>query len=191
MCRLPAASLLVCLWLVDRLQGNSSFQDSMDELHTRFAVSLYQTLAETENGSDLIVSPLSVSVSLGLLQLGARGNTLAQLEGTLGYNVKGRFRFPPRPPSGMLTLGGGGRVGVAVGCRGLQQVPVGTRCCGAASIRLLQSTSVSGAIIPASTPALISLATPAARPPGLKGSLLLMTKRKEAASSPLYQLRKR
>lgn len=109
MCRLPAASLLVCLWLVERLQGNSSFQDSMDELHTRFAVSLYQTLAETENGSDLIVSPLSVSVSLGLLQLGARGNTLAQLEGTLGYNVKGRFRFPPRPPSGMLTLGGGTR----------------------------------------------------------------------------------
>ncbi|GLD65782.1 serpin E3 [Lates japonicus] len=32
-------------------------------------------------------TPVSVSLSLGLLQLGARGNTLAQLEGTLGYNV--------------------------------------------------------------------------------------------------------
>lgn len=90
MCRLPAASLLVCFWLVEGSHGNSSFQNSMAELHTRFAVSLYQTLAETENGSDLIVSPLSISVSLGLLQLGARGNTLAQLEGTLGYDVKGR-----------------------------------------------------------------------------------------------------
>lgn len=99
MCRLPAASLIICLWLAERSQGNSSFQNSMAELHTRFAVSLYQTLAETDNGSNLIVSPLSVSVSLGLLQLGARGNTLAQLEGTLGYNVKGRFGC------GMLTFG--------------------------------------------------------------------------------------
>lgn len=63
----------------------------MAELHTSFAVSLYQTLAETENTSNLITSPLSISVSLGLLQLGARGNTLAQLDRTLGYNVKGRF----------------------------------------------------------------------------------------------------
>ncbi|CAG08281.1 unnamed protein product, partial [Tetraodon nigroviridis] len=47
-----------------------------------------QTLAGPENGSNLVVSPWSVSASLGLLQLGARANTLAQLEGTLGYNAK-------------------------------------------------------------------------------------------------------
>ncbi|KAG7220324.1 hypothetical protein INR49_010158, partial [Caranx melampygus] len=87
MCRLPVASLFICLWLVERSQCNSSLQDSMGELHSRFAVSLYQTLTETENNSNLIVSPVSVSLSLGLLQLGARGNTLAQLEGSLGYNV--------------------------------------------------------------------------------------------------------
>lgn len=67
----------------------------MRELHTRFAISLYQTLTETENNSNLIVSPVSVSLSLALLQLGARGNTLAQLEGTLGYNVNGRFLIFP------------------------------------------------------------------------------------------------
>lgn len=117
MCRLPAASLLICLWLVERIQGDGSFQDSMAELHTRFAVSLYQTLAETENTSDLIVSPLSVSVSLGLLQLGARGNTLAQLEGTLGYNVKGRFRFFP-PSAGDAHVGGGGTRWWWRACRG-------------------------------------------------------------------------
>ncbi|XP_078119274.1 putative serpin E3 [Sander vitreus] len=88
MCRLPVASLFICFWLVERSHCNGSLQDSMEELHTRFAVSLYQTLIETENNSNLIVSPVSVSLSLGLLQLGARGNTLAQLEGTLGYNVK-------------------------------------------------------------------------------------------------------
>uniref|UniRef100_A0A665WMS9 Serpin peptidase inhibitor, clade E (nexin, plasminogen activator inhibitor type 1), member 3 n=1 Tax=Echeneis naucrates TaxID=173247 RepID=A0A665WMS9_ECHNA len=87
MCRLPLASLFVCFWLAERSQCNSSLQDSMGELHTRFAVSLYQRLTETENNSNLIVSPVSVSSSLGLLQLGARGSTLAQMEGALGYNA--------------------------------------------------------------------------------------------------------
>ncbi|KAM4558623.1 putative serpin E3 [Odontesthes bonariensis] len=87
MLRLPVASLLICFWLVERSHCNGSFQSSMRELHNRFAVSLYQTLTETENSSNLIVSPVSVSSSLALLQLGARGNTRAQMEGTLGYNV--------------------------------------------------------------------------------------------------------
>lgn len=90
MCHLPMASLFICFWLVESSHCNGSLQDTMEELHTTFAVSLYQTLTETEDNSNLIVSPVSVSLSLGLLQLGARGNTLAQLEGTLGYNVNGR-----------------------------------------------------------------------------------------------------
>uniref|UniRef100_A0A671K7K8 Serpin domain-containing protein n=1 Tax=Sinocyclocheilus anshuiensis TaxID=1608454 RepID=A0A671K7K8_9TELE len=65
-----------------RCHGNSH-----NDLHTQFGISLYQTLTETENNSNLIVSPASVSLSLGLLQLGARGNTLAQLEEALGYDV--------------------------------------------------------------------------------------------------------
>ncbi|XP_060945152.1 probable serpin E3 [Limanda limanda] len=85
--RHPVASLLICFWLVERSHCNGSLQESMGVLHTRFALSLYQTLTETENNSNLIVSPVSVSLSLGLLQFGARGNTLAQLEETLGYNV--------------------------------------------------------------------------------------------------------
>ncbi|KAI4805364.1 hypothetical protein KUCAC02_009986 [Chaenocephalus aceratus] len=88
MCRPLLASLVICFWLVERSRCSSSLQDGMGELHNRFSVSLYQTLTETENISNLIVSPVSVSLSLGLLQLGARGNTLAQLEGALGYSVK-------------------------------------------------------------------------------------------------------
>lgn len=93
MCRLPVALLFICFWLAERSHCDGSLQNSMGELHARFAVSLYQALTETENNSNLITSPLSVSVSLGLLQLGARGNTLAQLEGTLGYNVNGTFHL--------------------------------------------------------------------------------------------------
>ncbi|XP_037394988.1 probable serpin E3 isoform X2 [Pygocentrus nattereri] len=84
---LSATSFFLCLWLVERSRGNSSLGNSLSELHTEFSVSLYQTLTETENNSNLIVSPVSISLSLGLLQLGARGNTLAQLEGTMGYDV--------------------------------------------------------------------------------------------------------
>lgn len=92
MCLLPVASLLMCFWSVERSHCNSSFQDSMRELHNRFAISLYQTLTETENNSNLILSPLSVSLSLALLQFGARGKTRSQLEGMLGYSVNGRIR---------------------------------------------------------------------------------------------------
>uniref|UniRef100_A0A8C6NRF8 Serpin peptidase inhibitor, clade E (nexin, plasminogen activator inhibitor type 1), member 3 n=1 Tax=Nothobranchius furzeri TaxID=105023 RepID=A0A8C6NRF8_NOTFU len=87
MCLLPVVSFLVCLWLGEKIHCSSSFQDSMRELHSRFAVSLYQTLTETENKSNLVLSPVSISLSLALLQLGARGSTRAQLEGMLGYSV--------------------------------------------------------------------------------------------------------
>ncbi|KAJ8004503.1 hypothetical protein DPEC_G00136950 [Dallia pectoralis] len=88
MCRLSMTSLLFCFWLVETGQSDAfSLQDTMGQLHTQFAISLYQTLTETENNSNLIVSPASVSLSLGLLQLGARGNTLAQLEEVLGYDI--------------------------------------------------------------------------------------------------------
>ncbi|XP_051564561.1 probable serpin E3 [Myxocyprinus asiaticus] len=82
-----SVSLFVCLWLVEHSHCNSSLGNSLNDLHTQFGVSLYQTLTETENNSNLIMSPASISLCLGLLQLGARGNTLAQLDRTLGYNV--------------------------------------------------------------------------------------------------------
>lgn len=86
--QLSASSLFICLWLVDLCHvANSVLSSSFSDLHTQFGISLYQTLTETENKSNLIVSPASVSLCLGLLQLGARGNTLVQLEGTLGYDV--------------------------------------------------------------------------------------------------------
>jgi len=91
--QLSVISLLAGLWLVKRSNGNSSLGNSLNDLHTQFGVSLYQTLTEIENNSNLIVSPASVSLCLGLLQLGARGNTLAQLEGTLGYDVNGKSKL--------------------------------------------------------------------------------------------------
>uniref|UniRef100_A0A3B3DPS1 Serpin peptidase inhibitor, clade E (nexin, plasminogen activator inhibitor type 1), member 3 n=1 Tax=Oryzias melastigma TaxID=30732 RepID=A0A3B3DPS1_ORYME len=84
---------LAVILLPLRSHSASSLQDSMRHLHNSFSISLYQTVTQTENGSNLIVSPASVSFSLALLQLGARGNTRAQLEGVLGYSVKGGLHF--------------------------------------------------------------------------------------------------
>ncbi|KAG8452802.1 hypothetical protein GDO86_004551 [Hymenochirus boettgeri] len=61
--------------------------DKLRELNTNFAVWLYQTLLNMENRTNLVVSPSSVASSLGLLQFGARGNTLKQMENVLGYSV--------------------------------------------------------------------------------------------------------
>ncbi|XP_066497456.1 probable serpin E3 [Hoplias malabaricus] len=74
--------ILLALGLVERSRGNG-----LTELDTEFSLRLFQTLTETENNSNLIMSPVSVSQSLRLLQLGARGHTLAQLQGTLGYDI--------------------------------------------------------------------------------------------------------
>lgn len=185
MCRLPAASLIICFWLVERIHGNSSLQDSMAERHTRFAVSLYQTLTETENSSNLIVSPLSISVSLGLLQLGARGNTLAQLEGTLGYNVKGGFR------PGILPFGKRLRR-CSLPAVGLQRSSaassaVGTRCCGAAAIGPAEHIGVwsHNTCIHTSTNLINHSCSSAS---GVKRSLLLMTNQKEASAAVSFPL---
>ncbi|XP_065149360.2 probable serpin E3 [Paramisgurnus dabryanus] len=85
--QLFVTSLLVCLWLMERCHGNSRLSSSLSDLHKQFGVGLYQTLTETDNNSNLIVSPASISLCLGLLQLGARGNTRAQLEVALGYDA--------------------------------------------------------------------------------------------------------
>lgn len=89
MCHLSRLSIvhLCLLCLLMDLAHSDSLQDSMRELRSRFSLSLYQSVSSGTNRTNLILSPLSVSLSLGLLQLGARGDTLTQLEETLGYNV--------------------------------------------------------------------------------------------------------
>ncbi|XP_034160592.2 probable serpin E3 [Pangasianodon hypophthalmus] len=84
MCRLPMTSFFLCLLMVEQKTCNGN---SVTNFDVEFSVSLYQALAEKDNSSNLIVSPASISLSLRLLQLGARGNTLAQLERTTGYDI--------------------------------------------------------------------------------------------------------
>ncbi|XP_073469338.1 serpin E3 [Aquarana catesbeiana] len=77
--------LLVCLSCFSR--GYSHSYERLRELNTEFVVRLYRMLVETENRTNVVISPYSVASSLGLLQFGARGSTFSQIENVLGYNV--------------------------------------------------------------------------------------------------------
>ncbi|XP_054857428.1 serpin E3 [Eublepharis macularius] len=66
--------------------GNCEHDEDPKYLDVEFAFTLYQRLAEPDNQTDLLISPASISLALGLLQFGAQGNTFAQLEHALGYS---------------------------------------------------------------------------------------------------------
>ncbi|NXB09301.1 SERP3 protein, partial [Cnemophilus loriae] len=70
-------------------KGNCISYDELKELKTEFAISLYRHVSETENRTNLVVSPASVAVSLELLQFGAQGNTFTELQDALGYSIHG------------------------------------------------------------------------------------------------------
>uniref|UniRef100_A0A8C4VY93 Serpin family E member 3 n=1 Tax=Gopherus evgoodei TaxID=1825980 RepID=A0A8C4VY93_9SAUR len=84
---LPLVFTVLVLYSCFLTSGSCDLYDELKELKTEFDINLYQRLAEPENRTNLIVAPASVSISLGLLQFGARGNTFMQLENALGYNI--------------------------------------------------------------------------------------------------------
>ncbi|NWH34329.1 SERP3 protein, partial [Chloropsis hardwickii] len=71
-------------------KGSCISYDELKELKTEFAISLYRHMSEAENGTNLVVSPASVAVSLELLQFGAQGNTFTELQDALGYSIHGK-----------------------------------------------------------------------------------------------------
>ncbi|XP_061924362.1 probable serpin E3 [Entelurus aequoreus] len=83
MCGLSSILLLLILASPSRQVP----QASLRHLHASFAVRLYRALAHGRPHANVVVSPAGVAASLGLLQLGAKGTTLAQLEDSLGYDL--------------------------------------------------------------------------------------------------------
>lgn len=61
--------------------------DIPEDLTAEFAVRLYQRLGAEGGGQDNVVfSPLSVALALGMVQLGARGESQEQIRHTLGFS---------------------------------------------------------------------------------------------------------
>uniref|UniRef100_UPI00398E9397 probable serpin E3 n=1 Tax=Pristiophorus japonicus TaxID=55135 RepID=UPI00398E9397 len=84
MCSLSILNLLLHLLFI--MRRSCAFQD-ISQLNTEFALNLYQKFTEGEEYRNIIVSPAGVTVALGLLQLGAKGDTFTQLKNALGYTV--------------------------------------------------------------------------------------------------------
>ncbi|XP_061698491.1 probable serpin E3 [Syngnathoides biaculeatus] len=87
MCRLLASAILAVLCVASLVHSSSSLQVGLKYRQGNFAMALYRAVAEPRADANTVVSPFSVAAALGLLQLGARGNTRAQLEAGLGYDV--------------------------------------------------------------------------------------------------------
>ncbi|MEJ1280393.1 serpin peptidase inhibitor clade E (nexin plasminogen activator inhibitor type 1) member 3 [Cricetulus griseus] len=68
--------------------GGSPLTEALWLLKTEFALHLYRSAAAQRNGTNFVISPASVSLSLEILQFGARGNTGWQLASALGYTVQ-------------------------------------------------------------------------------------------------------
>lgn len=95
-CRCPASMLpllqgtLFLLSSCFSAGGGSPLREGLWLLKTEFALHLYRSAAAERNGTNFVISPAGVSLSLEILQFGARGNTGWQLAGALGYTVQGK-----------------------------------------------------------------------------------------------------
>ncbi|XP_044513853.1 serpin B6-like isoform X2 [Gracilinanus agilis] len=63
--------------------------DSFSEANGPFAINLLKKLSEKDNSQNVVFSPLSISSALGMLLLGAKGNTAAQIAKVLSLNRGG------------------------------------------------------------------------------------------------------
>ncbi|MGH0131714.1 UNVERIFIED_CONTAM: hypothetical protein FKN15_036391 [Acipenser sinensis] len=82
--------LLLGILTLLSLQAPPVETDFQDETITEFSVNLYHQLQSAGNEENIIYSPLSIAVALGMVELGARGSTLKEIRQVMGYgHLKG------------------------------------------------------------------------------------------------------
>lgn len=60
--------------------------DVPEDVTAEFSVRLYHQLQITEGEENIIFSPLSVALALGMVELGARGSSLEEIRQAMGYS---------------------------------------------------------------------------------------------------------
>ncbi|TRY93389.1 hypothetical protein DNTS_014804 [Danionella cerebrum] len=82
--------LLLVLWPLVLLRACvCQAADAPEDVTAEFSVRLYHQLQQTGGEENIIFSPLSVFVALGMVELGARGSSLQEIREAVGYT---RFR---------------------------------------------------------------------------------------------------
>lgn len=82
---LSCMMLLVGLLPLLLLQMPCRAGDVPEDITAEFSVKLYHQLRSSDGEDNIIFSPLSVSVALGMVELGARGSTLNEIRQAVGY----------------------------------------------------------------------------------------------------------
>ncbi|CAL9684733.1 unnamed protein product [Knipowitschia caucasica] len=79
-------SLLLLLFLAILLPDDAcGAADIPEDITAEFSVRLYQHLQARDSQDNIIFSPLSVAMALGMVELGAHGDTLQEIRQALGF----------------------------------------------------------------------------------------------------------
>lgn len=83
---------LFSLLLLQRLALGTTFSD---ETIAEFSVNMYNNLRATGEDGNILFSPLSVNLAMGMMELGSQGTTLKEIRHSMGYDkLKNGEEFP-------------------------------------------------------------------------------------------------
>ncbi|EMP39840.1 Neuroserpin [Chelonia mydas] len=68
------------------LQSKAFSTNFPDETIAEFSVNIYKQLRATGEDENILFSPLSIAIALGMVELGAHGSTLKEIRHSLGYD---------------------------------------------------------------------------------------------------------
>lgn len=74
---------LFSLLLLQRLAVGTTFSD---ETIAEFSVNMYNNLRATAEDGNILFSPLSVTLAMGMMELGSQGTTLKEIRHSMGYD---------------------------------------------------------------------------------------------------------
>jgi len=101
----PRPPLLLLLLLA--LGHGCRAADALEDATAEFSVRLYHRLqAMSDSDANIIFSPLSVAVALGMMELGARGESLEEIRQAVGFSQlpAGEGRWPAARRCGALCV---------------------------------------------------------------------------------------
>ncbi|XP_067392759.1 neuroserpin [Emydura macquarii macquarii] len=68
------------------LQSKAFSTNFPDETIAEFSVNIYNQLRATKEDENILFSPLSIAIALGMVEIGAHGSTLKEIRHSLGYD---------------------------------------------------------------------------------------------------------
>ncbi|XP_050822012.1 neuroserpin [Gopherus flavomarginatus] len=69
------------------LQSKAFSTNFPNEAIAEFSVNIYNQLRATKEDENILFSPLSIAIALGMVELGAHGSTLKEIRHSLGYDI--------------------------------------------------------------------------------------------------------